>query len=120
MLRQDNTAFGVDQRLAIDADMTGIGADQPADDIDQRGLARARAAEQGCQASVGGEGGIEREVAEPVADGDVESGRHSISIRRPTIRAIHSEKKSAATEIAIEISVSRSAPASPPGTWVKV
>src|SRR6478609_5463446 len=120
MLRQEDAAFDINQRLAIDTDMACLRTDQPADDVDQRGLARAGTAEQRRQASVGDEGGIELEVAEPVSDGDIEDGIHSTAIRRPTIRAISSESTSAATEIAIEISVSRIAPASPPGTWVKV
>ena len=62
--------------------------------------------------------GVELEGAEPVAD--VDRQRHSTSIRLPTRRASTSEAISAAMEMTIEISVSRSAPASPPGTCVKV
>ena len=63
---------------------------------------------------------ITPEGAELVRDRDLDGARHSTAIRFPMTRASPSEANRAATEIAIEISVSRSAPASPPGTWVKV
>ena len=40
--------------------------------------------------------------------------------RAPMRRASSSEASSAAIEIAIDTRVSRSAPASPPGIWVRV
>ncbi len=59
------------------------------------------------------------EGALSVPDTNLQRRAHP-AMRRLTRRAITSEANSAATEMAIEISVSRSAPASPPGTWVKV
>ena len=59
-----------------------------------------------------------RKFAEPVPD--VDGQRHSTSRRRLARRASSSEASSASIEIATETSVRRSAPASPPGTCVKV
>ena len=91
---------------------------EPADQVDQRGLARAGRPEERGQPAGALEGGVEREGAEPVADLDRQ--RHSMSMRRLIRRAKTSEATSATMAMAIETSVSRSAPASPPGTWVKV
>ena len=59
-----------------------------------------------------------RKLPEPVPD--IDGQRHSISRRRLALRAISSEASSASMEIATETSVRRKAPASPPGTCVKV
>ena len=63
-----------------------------------------------------------QEAAEPMPDVDWPgtSGRHSMSSRRLARRAISSEASSASMAMAIETSVRRKAPASPPGTCVKV
>ena len=59
-----------------------------------------------------------RKVAARVLDVDVEA--HVATCRAPMRRASSSEPSRAAIEIAIDTSVSRSAPASPPGIWVRV
>ena len=94
-------------------------ADQPGDRIDQRGLAGARTAEQRGQPAFGcrkrrrarnrrGGGGPRRSImSQPERAGRVGA------LDQP------SETNSAAIEIATTTSVSRSAPRSPPGTWVK-
>ncbi|MNT93516.1 hypothetical protein D3C72_2350120 [compost metagenome] len=46
--------------------------------------------------------------------------RHSMLTRLPMMRARNSETSKASMEITTETMVSRNAPASPPGTWVKV
>ena len=75
--RHEQAAFGVGQRLAVDDDAAMLRADQPGDDVDQRCLARAGAAEQRGQPALGRERGVEHEGAEAVADRDLDhvSGR---------------------------------------------
>src|SRR5260221_2537762 len=55
VLGNEYAARGIDQRLAIDHDAAAVGLDQAADDIDQRRLARPRAAEQRRDAGLGNE-----------------------------------------------------------------
>ena len=118
VLRHEDAALGIDQRLAIDHDAAAVRPDQAADDIDQRRLARARAAEQRRDAGLRGEARGEAKLAERVIDVDVEA--HVATRGAPMRRASSSEASRAAIEIATETSVRRSAPASPPGTWVRV
>jgi hypothetical protein len=66
--RYEHAHRGVGQDLAIDRDTAALRADQPGDRIDQRGLARSRAAEQRGQPSAALEGGIEPEIAETMLD----------------------------------------------------
>ena len=97
-----------------------LGPDQAGDRVDQRGLARARAAEQRGRAAPSLRTRASSwKLAEPRA-GSSTSSIAQPAIRAATRRASTSEASSAAIEIAIETSVSRSAPASPPGTCVKV
>ncbi len=114
----EHAARGVDQRRAVDHDATALGAQKSGDDVDQRALAGAGAAEQRGQPSRRHEAGIEGECSQPMGDADLEA--HSDHDRWPTRRAISSDMSSAPIEIAIETRVRRSAPASPPGIWVKV
>ena len=118
VLGNEDARCRIGQHAPIGDDPALIRAQQPADQIDQRCLAGARRAEKRCQPPARLEGRVEREGAEPAADVDLEA--HSISIRLPTRRAITSEAISATMAMTIEMRVRRSAPASPPGTWVKV
>ena len=118
VLGHEQAALRVDQRLAVDHDAAAVGPDQAADDIDQRGLARARAAEQRRHAGLRDEAcGQAKRVARMI-DVDVEA--HVATRGAPMRRASSSDASRAAIEITTETSVSRSAPASPPGTWVRV
>ena len=118
VLRHEDAPLGVDQHASVDHDAPLVGTIEAADQVDQRGLAGARRAEQRRQPAGALEGGVEREGAEPVPDCDRQ--RHSTSMRRLIRRANTSEAISATMAMAIETSVSRSAPRRPPGTWVKV
>ena len=109
---------GVEQRLAIEDDPTARRAEQAGDRVDHRGLAGPRPAEQRRDAGVGGEADVEIERAEPAGEIDLE---HQMPRTiRATGRASSSDASIAANARPIETSVSRKAPDSPPGTWVKV
>ena len=109
---------GVEQRLAVEDDPAAGRAEQAGDGVDHRGLAGARPTEQCRDAGVGGEADIEVQCAEPAGDSDLE---HQMPRTiRATGRASSSEASIAANARPIDTSVSRKAPDSPPGTWVKV
>ena len=115
----EHPAFGVDEHLAVNGNAASCRANEAADDVDQRRLARPRAAKQRREAGLGGEACREPEVLTDVIDVDVQA--HATAVRRaPIRRASTSDPRSASMDIAIDISVRRSAPASPPGTCVKV
>ncbi len=94
------------------------GRSNPAMTLMKRGLARAGMPEKRDEPALGGELGIEREIAEPLKGADLDHA--AIVSPRPALRARNSEVKRAAIEMKIDIAVSRSAPASPPGTCVNV
>jgi hypothetical protein len=114
----EDMARGVHQGGVVDDDAPVLGAHQAGNDIDERGLAGAGAAEQRRQARAGLEAGVEREGAQRVTDRDREA--HPTSSRRPMRRARTSEPISASIETTIDTAVRRKAPASPPGTCVSV
>ena len=114
--RDEHAAFGVGQGVAIDDDPAVLGPDQPGDRVDERALAGAGTAEQGGQPARALEFRVQREIAEPMADGDAE--HQTPAARRVACCATASEANNAAIEIAIDTSVSRSAAISPPGDWV--
>ena len=116
--RNKNVSRSIEQNATVDDDAALVWRDHPGDDVDHRRLSRPRGAEQGRQPTRRREADLERKLLDPVADGNFNS--HSISSRRPTRFAKISETSSAPIEIMIEIKVSRNAPASPPGTCVKV
>ena len=118
MARHEDAALGVDKHLAVDGDAAAVGPDQAADDVDQGRLARARAAEQRRQPGRGREARGDAEAAARVVDVDVQA--HAAIRWTPMRRASSSEPSRASMEIAIDTRVSRIAPASPPGTWVRV
>ena len=118
MPRNEDAALGVDQHLAVDGDAAAVRPHQAADDVDQGRLARARPAEQRRQPGRGREARVDPKAAAQVIDVDFQA--HAAIRWTPMRRASSSEPSSASIEIAIETSVSRIAPASPPGTWVKV
>ena len=120
VLRHEDAALGVGQHVAVDDDAALLGPDQPGDDVDQRGLAGAGAAEQRGQPALGSR---TRRRARSRRAGAGPRPRASCQLqvqRAPVGAPAASEASSAAIEIAIETSVRRNAPASPPGTWVKV
>src|SRR5262249_25059654 len=118
MLGDEHAARRVDQRRAVDDDAPALRPDQAANDVDQGRLARARAAEQRRHAGLCGELRGQPEAAARMLDVDVEA--HAARWRAPIRRASSSEPSKAAIEMAIDTRVSRRAPTSPPGTWVKV
>ena len=73
MLGHEDAALGIDQHLAVDGDAAAIGPDQSAHDIDQRGLARARAAEQGRQPGAGRKARDEMEGLARMVDIDLQA-----------------------------------------------
>ena len=80
MRRHEDAARGVDERLAVDDDPAAVGPDQAGDEVDQRRLAGAGAAEQRRHPAFAREARVEREVAEPLLD--LDEDRHRPSIRR--------------------------------------
>jgi len=118
MRGHEDAAFGIDQGLPVDRDPAAIRTDQPAHDVDQAGLAGARAAEQRRQSRRRREAGLQPEGAAPVVYVDVEA--HAVCRRAPMRRASSSDPSSASMEMAIDTRVSRIAAASPPGTCVSV
>src|SRR5260370_376421 len=111
------SAFRSSSRAAGSAP-PAVGRDKSADDVDEGGFSRTGLSEERGQPPLRGEAHFQREDAQPMRDVDLD--RHSVEILRPTHRAINSDTMRAAMEIAIDTSVRRSAPASPPGTWVNV
>ena len=73
--RHEDAALGVDHRDVVHDDAALVGPDQAGDDVDQRGLAGARAAEQRGEPAVGREARIEAEAPQPMLDVDGE--RHA-------------------------------------------
>ena len=116
--RHEHARVRVDQHPAVEDDAGLPGAHQAGDDMDERGLAGARAAEQRRQAVAAAKARVEVEIAEPVPRGDLE--HHRPWMRRVTWRASSSEASRASSEIATATRVSRRAPASPPGICVRV
>ena len=115
--RQVDATLRVDEHRIADADPGEIRADESGDDVDQRGLAAARGAEYCGDAARALEPDVEADASQFVADGDREA--HAV-IRCPARRARNSETSRAPSEMAIEMAVSLRAPASPPGTCVRV
>src|SRR5713101_3718636 len=118
MPRHKYIAVGVGENLVADHNSGMIRTDQAGNRVDQRGLARARAAEQRRKPTVTPKIRVESKVPETVPDPNLE--HQSPTTRRVASRASSSETRSAVIEIAIETRVRRSAPRSPPGVWVKV
>ena len=118
MARHEDAALGVDKHLAVDGDAAAVRPHQAADDVDQGRLARARPTEQRRQAGRGREARGDAEVVARVVDVDFQA--HAAIRWTPMRRASSSEPSRASMEIAIDTRVSRIAPASPPGTWVRV
>jgi hypothetical protein len=116
--RHEDAGFRIDQYAAVDGDSPLVGADQSRDQVDQRRLARAGMTEQRDQPPVAGKPRLQPERAQKL--GDVDLDCHAASSRRATRRASHSDAISAPMAMTMETSVSRIAPALPPGTWVKV
>ena len=103
---------------AVDGDAALVGPDQAGDDVDQRVLPAPERPNSAVSRPAVSKRGVEREARR--ADGG-RRRRASFDVHAAgSRRARTSEASSAAIAMAIETSVSRSAPASPPGTCVKV
>src|SRR6516162_5285912 len=76
-----DAALGVEKHRPVDDDASPFRADQPGDRIDDRGLARSRAAEQRGETAPAAKMDVELESAEPVLDIDLEHRAHSGSCR---------------------------------------
>src|SRR6202790_4118194 len=119
-VRRDVDSFGgVEQHRVVERDGAAIRREQTGNHVDDRGLARARRAEQGRRPACSFETHVQFECAELLCHVDGEHA-HSPWKRMAARRASHSEAMSAASASAIATSTSRPAAASPPGTWVKV
>ena len=108
----------VEEDVPVDRDPPAIRPDETRQGVHQRRLAGAGRPEEGHVPSVAREARVERERAQPQAD--VHFQRHGDVTRLPTARARNSEVRRARAEMAIATRERRIAPASPPGTWVKV
>ena len=107
---------GIHQDLVTQGNRPLGGPFQASDEVEHRGLAATRRAEQRRDSAFRLEPDLQVEVATPVADVDLQGHRDALALR--TRRASHSETTSATSEMAMDTAVSRSAGASPPGTWV--
>ncbi len=105
------------QHFAVDGDDAAIGPQQSRDDVDQRGLAGARGAEQPGDPAFAGKRGFDREFAELSCNVDAQHAQFPCRRRRAR-RANHSEATSAASAMTTETSTSRSAALSPSGVWI--
>src|SRR5271170_6564913 len=77
MGRRDNSTLRVEQYRSVNSDAAALWPDQPGDGVDDRSLARPRAAEQRGQAAPTGKMDVERKGAEPVLDIDFD---HRLSL----------------------------------------
>ncbi len=118
VLRHEDATRGIDEVGPVDGDPAREGPGEAGDDVDERGLAGAGAAEERGEAGAALECDIEREAAEAMLDVDLE--HQPPESLRPIRRARSSAATSAAIDTAIEMRVRRIAAASPPGTCVKV
>ena len=107
-----------EQGLAVERYPAVRGSQEPGHGVDDRGLAGAGAAEQRGDAARGREAGAQGEGTQRALDVDLE--HQAPRTIRATGRASSSDAIRAANERAIDTSVRRRAPASPPGIWVKV
>ena len=112
-------ASSVEQGLAVEHDPATIRPQQTGDAVDDRGLAGTRAAEQGRDAVRRPRSETSRSRA-PRRLGELDLEHQMPRTIRATGRASSSEAIIAAKARAIETSVRRRAPDSPPGIWVKV
>src|SRR5262249_16948678 len=94
VLGHELAALGVDQRLALDRNAAAVGPDQAANDIDQRRLARTRAAEQCRDPGWRGEARSQAKRVARMIDVDVEA--HVAILGAPMRRASSSEASRAA------------------------
>ena len=118
VLRHEHAGVRVEEDDTVDRDPSPLRAHETGDGVDQRRLARSGTAEERRQSSFGAERSLQMERALPMRDVDLQA--HSAAILRRTTRAMSSEQSKASIETAIDTSVNRNAPASPPGTCVKV
>ena len=115
---QKYPAIRIKKGGAIDDHTPALGPEQSRDDVEERGFARAGMPKQRDEAALGRECGIEREAAKLLEGADFD---HVATCRlRPARRARNSDANRAAIEMTMDMTVSRSAPASPPGTCVSV
>src|SRR5690606_5364372 len=116
--RHEDFPFRIYQHPAVYNDAAAFGPCQSGNYVDESSLARAGGPEQGGKPPDAGKARFQAERSLPVGNIDVQ--RHAAPSLWPTRLAIASERSSAVMEMAMEIRVRRSAPASPPGTCVNV
>src|SRR5579862_5097902 len=117
--RQVDVARGIEQHHVADRNPSTIGPQETRKRIDEAGFAAAGAAEEsGDAARRCTQLRRERKVAEALFNVDLDHSRPLI--RRPTRRAIASDRTSAAKARITERMARRHAASSPPGTCVKV
>ena len=111
----DVDAFGgIEEDALVQHDTARFGSPQPGDHAHDRRFARPGPAEERRHAVLDRKRRVEREIAAPVRDLD---GKAQAAVRaRRARRASSSEASSAPSAITMETTLSRSAPASPPGT----
>lgn len=108
----------VEQHLAVDDDAARIGPGQSGHHVDDRGLARPRRPEQGGDPRPRLQRHLNLEGALPPMNAQVQHGLQPFSracTRRDRISAASSAVKATTTEM----THSRMAASSPPGTWVR-
>src|SRR5690349_24546729 len=66
MFRDEDSTLGIDQRRIVENDAATVGTHDPGDHVDERGLARAGAAEESGEAPVRDEARLKRERTEPM------------------------------------------------------
>src|SRR5690606_20286193 len=116
--RHEDVLLGIHQHATVHGNPATLRSGQPRNDVDERGLAGTGRTEQRGETARTPKARLQREGALPVDNVDIQ--RHVGRNPRSTRRARISDRTSAAMEMMTEINVSLRAPASPPGTWVKV
>src|SRR5260370_24925039 len=93
MLRYEDALLGDDEDVAVKRDVSPVGTDEAADDVNERCLARPGSSEQRRDAPVADELGFKLDRPEPMLH--IDRDHASTPIRRPTTRPIASETTTA-------------------------
>src|ERR1700730_17302789 len=116
--RDVDALIGGEQHLAANRDAPAIGPRQPGQQVDERRLARAGAAEQRGDAGGGrGEARLEQKGAEALLDVDLDQA--TPRTRRSRRRARSSGTTSPPIASSTDSRARRQAAVSPPGAWVR-
>src|SRR5262249_40994964 len=117
--RHVDAGRAVEQHFAINFHTTTVGSQEAGDHVDQARFPRARWSEQGGGAAFARERDVHRKLTEGLFHVHGQHG-HAPCRRAVARLASHSEARSAATQMTIDITTSLSASASPPGTWIRL